>query len=62
MAEDFDTHATIVPIEADHTLLMAAHMPHAGGLIPGRRAHAIIAGPKYVNSKVVETHWLYPAP
>ena len=61
-AEDFDTYATVVPIEADHTLLMSAHMPHAGGKNAGRRAHAIIAGPKYVKSKDEQaTHWLYPS-
>ena len=59
--KDFDTYATVVPIEADHTLLMSAHMPHAGGKIAGGRAHAIIAGPKCVKSKQQATHWLYPS-
>ena len=35
-AKDFDTYATVVPIEADHTLLMSAHVGHAGGRIAGQ--------------------------
>ena len=59
--EDFERYCTTVHIPADHTLLMSAHMPHAGGEHVGRRAHAIIAGPSYPTSKEAQsTYWLKP--
>ena len=61
-AEEFADHATRIDIPADHTLLMLEHMPHAGGDIDGRRAHAIITRPDLANRKpsVKKTYWLKP--
>ena len=62
-AEEFADHATRIDIPADHTLLMSEHMPHAGGDIAGRRAHAIITRPDLAKRKPSEkeTFWLKPA-
>ena len=62
-AEEFAAHATRIDIPADHTLLMSDHMPHAGGDIAGRRAHAIITRPDLAKRTYSEktTYWLKPA-
>ena len=61
-AEEFADHATPIDIPADHTLLMSDHMPHAGGDIAGRRAHAIFTRPDLEDRKPSEkkTYWLKP--
>ena len=61
-AEDFDETAAIINIPKDHTLFMSDHMPHGGWTQVGRRAHALIAGPSFVNSVKIETHWLRKRP
>ena len=60
-AEEFADSARPIDIPADHTLLMSDHMPHAGGDMPGRRAHAIFARPDCVSRKLEkQTYWLKP--
>ena len=61
-AEEFAKHAKPIVIDADHTLLMSDHMPHAGGDMAGRRGHTIITRPDLMSRKLSEkkTFWLAP--
>ena len=61
-AEEFAKHAKPIVIDADHTLLMSDHMPHAGGDMTGRRGHTIITRPDLMSRKLSEkkTFWLAP--
>ena len=61
-AEEFTEHAKPIVIDADHTLLMSDHMPHAGGDMTGRRGHTIITRPDLMSRKLSEkkTFWLAP--
>ena len=61
-AEEFTEHAKPIVIDADHTLLMSDHMPHAGGDMAGRRGHTIITRPDLMSRKLSEkkTFWLAP--
>ena len=59
--EEFAKHATVIVINADHTLLMSNHMPHAGGDMPGLRAHALISKPDHLSKTTAtkQTFWLW---
>ena len=61
-AEEFTEHAKPIVIDADHTLLMSDHMPHAGGDMPGLRAHALISKPDHLSKTTAtkQTFWLRP--
>ena len=61
-AEEFAKAATVIDVAADHTLLMSNHMPHAGGDMPGLRAHALISKPDHLSKTTAtkQQFWLKP--